>query len=385
MDGSHQGRRRLVVGISGASGVVYGVRTLQLLRNAGIKTHLVMSKTAEVTARRFLVVLEGQPALVTGANSGIGKAVALGLAAGGADVVINYVVDPAAAEQVAHAIEVCGRHAITIKADVSNEDEVKSMFAQEIDHFGTLHIAVNNAGLQRDAAFHEMTLEQWNKVIGVNLTVQFLCAREAVREFMKRGMVSQISSAAGKLIFMSSVHQEIPWAGHVNCASSTGGVMQLTRSIAQEIAPLAIRANGVAPGLFELPSTGPHRTPRTAHVVGAVQAHRRARGHCAGGGMARFGCGRLPDRCYLVCRWRNEPLPGIRDRWLISAQNDAGMHQAARQSNGDPAFSFRLERRTACSRAITKASGAHAGCSHPLQTRPRRRPAVHRPLYWPAR
>ncbi|MGY3355262.1 NAD(P)-dependent dehydrogenase (short-subunit alcohol dehydrogenase family) [Bradyrhizobium sp. GM0.4] len=208
-------------------------------------------------AVRFPVVLEGQPALVTGANSGIGQAVALGIAASGADVVVNYVADPAAAEEVAHQIESGGRRAIAIKADVSREDEVNSMFAQAVDHFGTLHIAVNNAGLQRDASFDEMTLEQWKKVIDVNLTGQFLCAREAVREFKKRGVVSQVSAAAGKLVFMSSVHQEIPWAGHVNYAASKGGVMQLMRSIAQEVAPFAIRANGVAPGAIRTPINRP--------------------------------------------------------------------------------------------------------------------------------
>lgn len=203
-------------------------------------------------APAYPIVLEGQPALVTGANSGIGKAVALGLAAAGADVAVNYVVDPTSAEEVAHQIEAKGRRAIAIKADVGNEDEVKSMFARAIDHFGTLHIAVNNAGLQRDAALQEMTLDQWNKVIGVNLTGQFLCSREAVREFRKRG-VESVSAAAGKLVFMSSVHQEIPWAGHVNYAASKGGVMQLMRSIAQEVAPFAIRANGIAPGAIRTP------------------------------------------------------------------------------------------------------------------------------------
>src|SRR3954464_616195 len=203
------------------------------------------------------IVLERQPALVTGANSGIGKAVALGLAAAGADVVVNYVTDPASAEEVAHAIEAKGRRAIAIKADVSNEDEVKAMFARAVDHFGTLHIAVNNAGLQRDAALQEMTLEQWNKVISVNLTGQFLCAREAIREFRKRGIDPAVSAAAGKLIFMSSVHQEIPWAGHANYAASKGGVMQLMRSVAQEVAPLAIRANGIAPGAIRTPINRP--------------------------------------------------------------------------------------------------------------------------------
>lgn len=177
----------------------------------------------------------------------------MGLAAAGADVVVNYVVNPASAEEVAHEIEAQGRKAIAIKADVSNEDDVRSMFAGAFDYFGTLHIAVNNAGLQRDAPFHDMTLDQWNKVIGVNLTGQFLCAREAVREFKKRGVVADVSAAAGKLVCMSSVHQEIPWAGHANYAASKGGVMQMMRSIAQEVAPLGIRVNGIAPGAVRTP------------------------------------------------------------------------------------------------------------------------------------
>ncbi len=211
---------------------------------------------------RFPVVLEGQPALVTGANSGIGRAVALGLAASGADVVINYIANPETAEDVANQIEKLGRKAMTIKADVGSEDDVRSMFAQALGHFGTLHIVVSNAGLQRDAPFHEMTLEQWNKVIDVNLTGQFLCAREAVREFKRRGVVRDVSVAAGKLVCMSSVHQAIPWAGHANYAASKGGVMQLMKSVAQEVAPLAIRVNGVAPGAIRTPINRPAWEPK---------------------------------------------------------------------------------------------------------------------------
>ena len=211
---------------------------------------------------RYAVRLEGQPALVTGANSGIGKAVALGLAAAGADVAVNYVSQPEAAEEVAHAIEGMGRRAIAIKADVSKEEDVLSMFKRTRDHFGTLHIAVANAGLQRDAPFDEMTLEQWNTVVGVNLTGQFLCAREAAREFKRRGVNETLSVAAGKIICMSSVHQEIPWAGHVNYAASKGGVMMLMKSIAQELAPHRIRVNAIAPGAIRTPiNTAAWNTP----------------------------------------------------------------------------------------------------------------------------
>lgn len=224
----------------------------------------------------YPISLAGQPALVTGANSGIGKAVALGLAAAGADVVINYVTDPAAAEEVAHAIEAMGRRALTIKADVSREDEITAMFAKAVDHFGTLHIVVSNAGLQRDAPFDQMTLEQWNTVIGVNLTGQFLCAREAARIFKSRGVVEDISLAAGKIVCMSSVHQEIPWAGHANYAASKGGVMLLMKSIAQELAPYRIRVNSIAPGAIRTPiNTAAWETPEAYRDLMTLVPYKR--------------------------------------------------------------------------------------------------------------
>jgi glucose 1-dehydrogenase len=217
---------------------------------------------AELPRSRYSKTLQGQPALVTGANSGIGKATAIGLGRAGADVVINYVTNPEAAEEVAHEISAFGGRAMTIQADVSREDDVIAMFAKATGHFGTLHIVVSNAGLQRDAPFEQMTLEQWNTVIGINLTGQFLCAREAARVFKKRGVVCDISVAAGKIICMSSVHQEIPWAGHANYAASKGGVMLLMKSIAQELAPHRIRVNSVAPGAVRTPiNTSAWSTP----------------------------------------------------------------------------------------------------------------------------
>jgi glucose 1-dehydrogenase len=217
---------------------------------------------ADLPRSPYPKTLRGQPALVTGANSGIGKATAIGLARAGADVVINYIVDPEAAEAVAHEISSFGGNAITIKADVSKEDDVIAMFAKAVDHFGTLHIVVSNAGLQRDSPFAQMTLDQWNTVIGINLTGQFLCTREAARIFQKRGVVPNVSVAAGKIICMSSVHQEIPWAGHANYAASKGGVMLLMKSIAQELAPHRIRVNSVAPGAIRTPiNTAAWSTP----------------------------------------------------------------------------------------------------------------------------
>ncbi|MEP6970031.1 MAG: SDR family oxidoreductase [Betaproteobacteria bacterium] len=204
-------------------------------------------------AARVQLPLKGQSALVTGANSGIGRAIALELAQAGADVVVNYVVNPGAALALVHEIESIGRRAIALPADVSYEAQVDAMFERAVAVFGTLHIVVCNAGLQRDAPIEQMTLAQWNTVIGVNLTGQFLCARSAVREFRRRGIDTTVSAAAGKIICMSSVHQQIPWAGHANYAASKGGVMQLMQTLAQELAPQRIRVNGIAPGAIRTP------------------------------------------------------------------------------------------------------------------------------------
>lgn len=199
-------------------------------------------------------VLKGQKALVTGAGSGIGKQVAIALGHAGADVVVNYVTDPDKAEETVQEIRRrCGVEALAVQADVSSEDQVQAMFKKMCQEYGTIDILVNNAGLQQDASFDEMTLAQWNKVLDVNLTGQFLCARETVREFKRRGVRKEISCAAGKIICMSSVHDIIPWAGHVNYAASKGGVMLMMKSIAQEVAAWRIRVNAISPGAIRTP------------------------------------------------------------------------------------------------------------------------------------
>ena len=197
--------------------------------------------------------LQGQIALVTGANSGIGRGIALALGAAGADVVVNYRDGEDAAMEVVRQIAQSGSRALAHRADVSREPEVKELFQRAVEHFGTVDVLVNNAGLQRDAAFENLSLEQWNTVIGVNLTGQFLCAREAVREFKRRGVVEKVSRAAGKIICISSVHELIPWAGHVNYAASKGGVMLMMKSLAQEVAPFRIRVNSISPGAIRTP------------------------------------------------------------------------------------------------------------------------------------
>ena len=199
--------------------------------------------------------LQGQIAIITGASSGIGAGVAKSLASAGATVVINHPVAATkpAADAVLAEITSAGGTGISYQCDVSKEDEVVKMFADVVAQFGTVDILVNNAGLQRDSPFTEMTLEQWNFVISVNLTGQFLCAREAIKEFLRRGVVAERSSAAGKIICMSSVHEVIPWAGHANYAASKGGIMLMMKSIAQEFAPKKVRINSICPGAIQTP------------------------------------------------------------------------------------------------------------------------------------
>ena len=199
--------------------------------------------------------LQGQIAIITGASSGIGAGTAKCLSDAGATVIVNYPVPATkdAAEAVLSEIVTAGGAGMTAMCDVSKEADVQKMFADTVSKYGTVDILINNAGLQRDSPFEKMTLDQWNTVIGVNLTGQFLCAREAIREFLRRGVDPKKSKAAGKIVHMSSVHEVIPWGGHANYASSKGGIMLLMKSLAQEFAWKKIRINSICPGAIQTP------------------------------------------------------------------------------------------------------------------------------------
>jgi glucose 1-dehydrogenase len=191
--------------------------------------------------------LRGQKAIVSGGSSGIGAAICRAFGAAGAAVGVNYVSSPHAALQVAREIGEGGGEAMALGADVSDEAQVAAMFEEFAGRYGRVDIVVANAGIQVDNSFAGMELAQWNRVLQVNLTGQFLCAREGVRRFLAQEP-STVSKAAGKIICMSSVHEVIPWAGHANYAASKGGVMLMMKSLALEVAPRRIRVNSIAPG-----------------------------------------------------------------------------------------------------------------------------------------
>ncbi|ESR24622.1 glucose 1-dehydrogenase [Lutibaculum baratangense] len=197
-------------------------------------------------------LLAGQAALVTGASSGIGAGIAKALAGEGAVVGVNYRSDRASAEDVVAAIAEAGGEAFEIEADVTEEDGVEEMMRTFLDRAGRLDVMVPNAGIQKDASIDEMTLDHWKSVLDVNLTGQFLCARAAIAQFDTQPGPAT-SASVGKIICMSSVHQDIPCAGRVNYAASKGGIDMMMRSLAQEVAHRRIRINSIAPGAIKTP------------------------------------------------------------------------------------------------------------------------------------
>ncbi len=212
--------------------------------------------------------LAGQRAVVTGSSSGIGKAIALAFAQAGAAVVVNHHSDAEAGKAVvANILENEGR-AVSVRADISQPRDVQRPFDAADSHFGGVDILVANAGAQADAPFLEMTLEDWKKVIDLDLTGAFLCAQEAAKRFRRQGLDPNRSAALGKVLFVSSVHQRIPWAGHANYAAAKGGVKMLMETMAQELADQKIRVNAIAPGAIKTPiNTAAWDTPAAARKL----------------------------------------------------------------------------------------------------------------------
>lgn len=195
--------------------------------------------------------LQNQAAIVTGASSGIGQAIAIELGAAGANVLINYHSDEEGAQKTLEEIEKAGSKGIVLQGDVSKQEGISNMFDEVKKNFGKLHILVSNAGIQKDKAFTEMAFDEWDQVLKTNLYGAFLSSQAAAKTFMEQGVDQEISKAAGKIIFISSVHDIIPWAGRVNYTSSKGGLKMMMESIAQELAPHQIRVNNVSPGAIK--------------------------------------------------------------------------------------------------------------------------------------
>ena len=194
--------------------------------------------------------MKGKTVLVTGASSGIGKAIALAFGKQGANVIVNYRSSEKEALEVAEQIINYGGNAIAIQADVSNEVDVLKLFERTIEKYSSIDVLICNAGIQKDNSFSEMSLDEWEKVFDVNLTGYFLCARQATKEF-ERNKTTGNKKAIGNIIFISSVHDIIPWAGHVNYAASKGGVLMFMKSLALEVAPQKIRVNAISPGAIK--------------------------------------------------------------------------------------------------------------------------------------
>ena len=191
--------------------------------------------------------LAGRRALVTGAATGIGRATAQRLAADGAAVVVNYVGNPEQANEVVAEIDAEHGRALAIAADVSQEEQVVDMFARANEDLGgPIDLLVNNAGIEKAFPLVEMPLEEWNRVLSVNLTGAFLCTREAARGMLAAG-------ARGAIVNVSSVHEVIPWPKFGHYCASKGGIKLFAQTAARELAPQGIRVVNVAPGAILTP------------------------------------------------------------------------------------------------------------------------------------
>ena len=185
--------------------------------------------------------LENKVAIVTGAATGIGQAIAIGMAREGASVVIDYVGGPDAPADTVKQIEAAGGKALAVAADVSKPDQVATLIQQTVSAYGRVDIMVNNAGIEHKHPITEFPLDQWNQIIAVNLTGPFLCAQAAANQMISQG-------GAGRIINISSVHQDLPMPGNAPYCASKGGLRMLMRTMAVELAPKGITVNNIGPG-----------------------------------------------------------------------------------------------------------------------------------------
>lgn len=195
--------------------------------------------------------LKNRVAIITGASSGIGQGIATQLGKAGIKIMVNYHSDEGGAITTKEQIIKDGGEAEICQADISQEEEVKGLFEHCLKTFGTPDILICNAGIQKDAPLVEMSLDDWNAVINTNLTGHFICTREAAKLFLAEKDKRNSRKSIGNIIFISSVHERIPWAKRSNYAASKGGMGQFMRSVAQELAPDRIRVNSISPGAIK--------------------------------------------------------------------------------------------------------------------------------------
>jgi glucose 1-dehydrogenase len=194
--------------------------------------------------------LENKVAVVTGAASGIGRAIALAFGVEGAAVVVNYRSRPEAAEEAVEQIKSGGGRAVAVRADVTDQDDVSTLVQSAVREFGRLDVMVNNAGLEDKMPFLETPLDVWNKVVAVNLTGPWLGCQEAAKQMVSQG-------GPGRIVNLSSVHEDLPMPTNAPYCAAKGGVRMLTRTIAVELAPHGITVNNIAPGAVDTPMDAP--------------------------------------------------------------------------------------------------------------------------------
>jgi glucose 1-dehydrogenase len=192
------------------------------------------------------VRLENKVALITGASSGIGKGIATEFVKQGAKVVINHFPSDKDAASAAEMVKQLGENTLALPADVSKRDQVEKMFADAVAHFGRIDIAVSNAGIEKQIAFPDITDDDWNKIMSVNLYGAFVVSQTAVRQMIKQG-------EGGKMIFISSVHEDIPFPQHTVYCATKGAVRMMMRNMAVDLAPHQININNIAPGAIATP------------------------------------------------------------------------------------------------------------------------------------
>ena len=185
-------------------------------------------------------------ALVTGSSMGIGRAIAVRFAQEGADVVINYNRSPGGAQEALREVEAAGRQGLIVQADLASTADVQRLITTAVEHFGKLDILVNNAGIETHAPFWEVTEEDYDRVLNVNLKGVFFATQAMVQHLMQ-------SKRPGKIVNISSVHEELPFPNFTAYCASKGGLKMLTRNLSVELGPLGININSIAPGAIETP------------------------------------------------------------------------------------------------------------------------------------